>query len=78
MREISAINGLDSRILGIARSIPHLTYIVISSDRTHSARFLRYLATLHVYQELSPDVFANNRISAVMDTGKSVKDLFDS
>ncbi|KAJ8093218.1 hypothetical protein PM082_020703 [Marasmius tenuissimus] len=57
VREISAINGVDSRIL---------------------ARFLRYLATLHVYREISPDVFTNNRISAMMDTGKSVKELLDS
>ncbi|KAL0057206.1 hypothetical protein AAF712_016159 [Marasmius tenuissimus] len=57
VREISAINGLDPKIL---------------------ARFLRYLATLHIYRELSPGVFANNRVSAVMDTGKDVKELFDS
>ncbi|KAK1230372.1 hypothetical protein PQX77_006543 [Marasmius sp. AFHP31] len=57
VREISAINGLDPKIL---------------------ARFLRYLAALHIYRELSPGVFANNRISAVMDTGKNVKELFDS
>ncbi|KAJ8079950.1 hypothetical protein PM082_016775 [Marasmius tenuissimus] len=57
VREISAINGLDPKIL---------------------ARFLRYLATLHIYRELSPGVFANNRVSAVMDTRKDVKELFDS
>ncbi|KAF9261584.1 S-adenosyl-L-methionine-dependent methyltransferase [Marasmius fiardii PR-910] len=39
------------------------------------ARLLRYLASVHVYQEVSPDTFANNRISAAMDTGKSVVDL---
>jgi len=36
-------------------------------------RVLRYLATNHIFREVSPDVFAtNNRISSVLDTGKSV------
>ncbi|KAF8994602.1 hypothetical protein BDQ17DRAFT_1430978 [Cyathus striatus] len=39
-------------------------------------RLLRYLATLHVYKELTPDVFTNNRISSTLDTGKSVEELF--
>uniref|UniRef100_A0A0W0F268 Putative S-adenosyl-L-methionine-dependent methyltransferase n=1 Tax=Moniliophthora roreri TaxID=221103 RepID=A0A0W0F268_MONRR len=39
-------------------------------DAKKLARFLRYLASLHVYTELAPDVFANNRISSMMDTHK--------
>ncbi|KAH9484887.1 4-O-methyltransferase 1 [Psilocybe cubensis] len=39
------------------------------------ARCLRYLATHHVYKEVSPDVFTNNRVSSMMDTGKAVDDL---
>ncbi|KZT30015.1 S-adenosyl-L-methionine-dependent methyltransferase [Neolentinus lepideus HHB14362 ss-1] len=38
-------------------------------------RILRYLATHHIFQEVSPDVFANNRLSSVIDKGKSVDDL---
>ncbi|KAA1478000.1 S-adenosyl-L-methionine-dependent methyltransferase [Dentipellis sp. KUC8613] len=34
------------------------------------ARFLRYLAMNHVYREVSPDVFANTRISSLLDTRK--------
>ena len=34
-------------------------------------RVLRYLATNHFFKEVSPDVFANNRVSSVLDTGKS-------
>ncbi|KAL0564998.1 hypothetical protein V5O48_017036, partial [Marasmius crinis-equi] len=45
-------------------------------DSRALARFLRYLSSVHVYRELSPDVFANNRVSAMLDTGKSVKELF--
>jgi hypothetical protein len=39
------------------------------------ARFLRLLATNHIFTEVSPDVFANNRLSSVLDTGKSVEEL---
>ncbi|KAG7087939.1 hypothetical protein E1B28_011984 [Marasmius oreades] len=42
------------------------------------ARLLRYLASFHVYREVSPDTFTNNRVSTVMDTGKSVAELFRS
>jgi hypothetical protein len=37
-----------------------------------AGRILRYLATNHIFRELSPDIFANNRASSVLDTGKSV------
>jgi hypothetical protein len=36
------------------------------------ARVLRVLATQHIFKEVSPDVFANNRLSSIFDTGKSV------
>ncbi len=39
------------------------------------ARILRLLATNHIFTEVSPDVFANNRLSSVLDTGKSVEEL---
>lgn len=35
-------------------------------------RILRYLATNYIFKEVSPDVFANNRSSSMLDTGKSV------
>jgi hypothetical protein len=40
-----------------------------------SARILRLLATNYIFTEVSPDVFANNRLSSVLDTGKSVEEL---
>ncbi|KAF7304095.1 hypothetical protein MIND_00641000 [Mycena indigotica] len=40
------------------------------------SRILRLLATHHVFREVKPDVFANNRISAVLDKGQSAADLF--
>jgi hypothetical protein len=39
------------------------------------ARILRLLATNHIFTEVSPDVFASNRLSSVLDTGKSVEEL---
>ena len=39
------------------------------------ARILRILATNYIFTEVSPDVFANNRLSSVLDTGKSVEEL---
>ena len=39
------------------------------------ARILRLLATNHIFIEVTPDVFANNRLSSVLDTGKSVAEL---
>ena len=37
---------------------------------------MRYLAsTKHIFTEVSPEVFANNRISAIIDTGKSFEEI---
>ncbi|KAH8987945.1 S-adenosyl-L-methionine-dependent methyltransferase [Lactarius hatsudake] len=40
-----------------------------------STRVLRLLAKNHIFIEVSPDVFANNRLSTVLDTGKPVDEL---
>ncbi|KIK63299.1 hypothetical protein GYMLUDRAFT_222394 [Collybiopsis luxurians FD-317 M1] len=44
-------------------------------DPQKLARFLRYLCSNHVYREVSPDVFANNRISSLLDTKKTIEEL---
>ncbi|KAJ3739061.1 S-adenosyl-L-methionine-dependent methyltransferase [Lentinula detonsa] len=44
-------------------------------DSQKLARFLRYLCSNHVYREVSPDVFANNRISSLLDTRKTIDEL---
>lgn len=38
-------------------------------------RVLRLLATEHIFKEVSPDIFANNRLSSVLDTGKRLDDI---
>ena len=35
-----------------------------------SARCLRIMATNHIYREVNPDVFTNNRVSSLLDTLK--------
>ncbi|EKM58628.1 uncharacterized protein PHACADRAFT_253095 [Phanerochaete carnosa HHB-10118-sp] len=47
-------------------------------DPSKLARVLRLLATNHIFVEVVPDVFAHNRISSCLDTGKSVKAILDS
>ncbi|KAJ7512273.1 S-adenosyl-L-methionine-dependent methyltransferase [Mycena galericulata] len=44
-------------------------------DPAKLARVLRLLATNHVFTEVSPDVFANNRLSSMLDTGKYVAQI---
>ena len=39
------------------------------------ARILRLLATNYIFTEVTPDVFANNRLSSTLDSGKSVEEL---
>ncbi|KAK6980977.1 O-methyltransferase-domain-containing protein [Favolaschia claudopus] len=41
------------------------------------ARILRLLATHNIFREVKPNVFANNRISAVLDKGKPSSVLFE-
>ena len=39
------------------------------------ARILRLLATNYIFTEVTPDIFANNRLSSALDTGKPVEEL---
>ncbi|EIM83960.1 S-adenosyl-L-methionine-dependent methyltransferase [Stereum hirsutum FP-91666 SS1] len=39
------------------------------------ARVLRYLATRHVFQEVTPNVFANNRVSSILVKSRSIKEI---
>ncbi|KAG6843501.1 hypothetical protein H0H87_003732, partial [Tephrocybe sp. NHM501043] len=46
-------------------------------DGNKLSRVLRMLSLNHCYKEVSPDVFANTRISSVLDSGKSVAELLE-
>jgi hypothetical protein len=48
---------------------------MILTTPVNEAHILRLLATHHIFQELSPDVFALNRISSMIDSGKAVEQL---
>ncbi|KAI0771380.1 O-methyltransferase-domain-containing protein [Irpex lacteus] len=45
-------------------------------DPRKLARILRILATKHIFREIAPDVFAHNRLSSVIDTGKDLQEIF--
>ena len=36
---------------------------------------MRLLTTQHLYREITPDVFANTRLSGAMSTGKTVQEI---
>ncbi|KAJ7195330.1 O-methyltransferase, partial [Mycena pura] len=57
----------------------HANDIVAQSraDPSLLARILRLLATHHIFQEVTPGVFANNRISSTLDKGKPASLLFE-
>ncbi|KAJ4471126.1 S-adenosyl-L-methionine-dependent methyltransferase [Lentinula edodes] len=42
-------------------------------ESSYLARVLRYLATRHIFKEVSPDVFAHNRPSSMLTKAKSLK-----
>ncbi|KAG6909480.1 hypothetical protein DXG01_017202 [Tephrocybe rancida] len=44
-------------------------------DGQKLARLLRLLVNRHVFREVGPDVFANNRISGTLDTGKAFQNI---
>ncbi|KAF8521225.1 S-adenosyl-L-methionine-dependent methyltransferase [Hysterangium stoloniferum] len=55
----------------------HVEDIAVKSDQNvlKLSHVLRLLATHHIFREVKPNVFANNRLSSAFDTGKSIKDI---
>ncbi|GAA6057243.1 hypothetical protein JCM3770_003819 [Rhodotorula araucariae] len=51
---------------------------VTGMDGAKLARVLRLLAAHHIFREVAPDHFANNRCSLALDTHKRVKDLVET
>ncbi|KAJ3819191.1 hypothetical protein F5880DRAFT_1137749 [Lentinula raphanica] len=47
-------------------------------DKNKLAHILRLLATHHILREVSPNVFANNRLSSILDTGKPFEELMQN
>lgn len=49
----------------------------VNMDPIKLERTLRYLCAHHIYREVSPSVFANNRLSMALDTGKPFEAVKD-
>ncbi|THG97673.1 hypothetical protein EW026_g4370 [Hermanssonia centrifuga] len=73
VKSIAAPTGVYSGKLGTK-----LAKLYAFSINGTPARILRLLATNHIFTEVSPDVFANNRISSLLDTGKPIEEIINS
>ena len=72
IKSISEQSGIEASKLGQSLAAA----LHMASTYTFSlAHILRLLATLHILREITPDVFATNRISSSIDSGKSTREL---
>ncbi|KAI0739310.1 S-adenosyl-L-methionine-dependent methyltransferase [Irpex lacteus] len=46
-----------------------------NTDPAKLARVLRLLVSNYIFREVAPDTFAHNRVSSILDTGKSIEDI---
>ena len=69
--DIAAENGMDPMKLG-DRSLSFSPDISLTE---HIARVLRFLAARHIFKEISPGVFSNNRMSGALCVNKAPKDI---
>ncbi|KAF7291228.1 Methyltransf-2 domain-containing protein [Mycena indigotica] len=51
---------------------------ICKTDALHTARILRLLATHHIFNEVAPDTFGNNRISSALVKEHPLQDLLSS
>ncbi|KAF7291227.1 hypothetical protein MIND_01266300 [Mycena indigotica] len=70
--ELGAKCKTDGALLG---KIPLQSHAQRRNWPPHIARILRLLATHHIFNEVAPDTFSNNRISSALCTGLPVQDL---
>ena len=80
-RKVSELHGLKtgstveldpSKLSKFSLSLPPRDPDV---DNRRLGHVLRLLATFHWLREVTPDVFANNRLSSYIDNGKSFEQL---
>lgn len=74
-RRLRRRTDLRRRRLVCTGWIPICAFACSRFDIAHVARFLRLLASNHIYEEVRPDVFRNNRLSSLLDSGKSSADV---
>ncbi|KAI5888465.1 S-adenosyl-L-methionine-dependent methyltransferase [Schizophyllum commune H4-8] len=72
-----AVNGYVAEILRSKPAGMHVNEIatVNGFDAAILGRVLRKLASAFVFVEVAPNVFANNRLSCTLDTGKTVEEI---
>jgi hypothetical protein len=75
VNEIAKRNGTDVGKCGMSPPFLFLTLLLNFFFLGGVVHILRLLSTHHILREVKPDVFANNRISALMDSGKEVREL---
>lgn len=74
IKEIAAPTGVDHDKLGSCRDLK-LSLGLVLIKFSWTARVLRLLATNHIFREVAVNVFANNKLSTMLDTWHSVDDL---
>ncbi|KAI0040625.1 S-adenosyl-L-methionine-dependent methyltransferase [Auriscalpium vulgare] len=70
----------ETNIADVLKNVPQGLHVQdiskeVGVDSVKIARILRYLATRHVFREISPNVFANNRISSFLAKSRPLKAL---
>ncbi|KAI0320877.1 S-adenosyl-L-methionine-dependent methyltransferase [Amylostereum chailletii] len=81
LRELSVMKiAIEARVSDILREHPRGLHVTKISERTSIesgklARVLRLLAVKHVYREVAPDVFANNRLSLLLASSHPTSSL---
>ncbi|KAL1742488.1 O-methyltransferase-domain-containing protein [Schizophyllum fasciatum] len=67
--------AVESSVVEILREAGPEGLHVDEIAKINGPRFLRLLATNHIFREVAPDIFANNRVSSLIDTHKPSKDI---
>ncbi|KAF7372267.1 O-methyltransferase [Mycena venus] len=69
--------AVESNMVEIIREDIHANDIAKrnNTDPLKTARILRLLSNHHIFTEVDPDVFCINRLSSVLDSGKSAVEL---
>ncbi|OJT06906.1 Sterigmatocystin 8-O-methyltransferase [Trametes pubescens] len=65
--------GITAKVAELRKSTPGAKKVDI--DPAKIGHILRVLATYHWVREVTPDVFANNRLTSFIDSGKSIEQL---
>ena len=57
------------------RFVPFTSLPTFNTESRLLGRILRLLSTVHIFREVTPNIFANNRLSSVMASGKTLDEI---